>query len=65
MKSLLTALTFLFAAPACVVHTHEPDVEVRRVAVSFEARRCHPSRYWNGERCVKKGHAHRHRHHHD
>lgn len=64
MKSLLVALALAFAAPACVLHSHEPDLEVRRVAVSFEAgRKCHPSRYWNGERCVKKGRGH-HRHHH-
>ncbi|HRE92281.1 MAG TPA: hypothetical protein PK095_24410 [Myxococcota bacterium] len=60
MKRLVLLLAFALFAPACLVHA-EP-VEVARVSVSVKERRCHPSRYWDGYRCVKK---HRHyRHHH-
>ncbi len=72
MKALIVSLAFALFAPACAVHTLEGDVAVRRVGVTIDSRpRCHPSRYWNGRRCVKKRHwrgryhpAHHHKHHH-
>ncbi len=60
IKSLIVTLSFVFGAPACFVTPVEPDgygITVR------SERRCHPSRYWNGHRCVKKRYAHHHRHH--
>jgi len=67
MKSLLLVFAFgLFVTPACLVRT--PDgAEVRPAAVVVVGKRCHPSRVWDGERCVKRGrshHGHHHHHHH-
>ena len=66
MKSLAIAFIVSLLAPACLVHAREDDYAVRAFAVSVEGPRCHPSRYWNGERCVRKGyHYHHHRWHHN
>jgi hypothetical protein len=56
MKSLLFALALALLAPAaCAVHTAEADIGIRSVAVSVSGRpRCSPSRYWDGERCVRR-----------
>lgn len=56
LKAILLAIALMLAAPmACVVRTPDSEIGVRSVALSVESRpRCHPSRYWNGERCVRK-----------
>src|SRR5262245_10116778 len=62
MKALLLAIVSAFVAAACLVH--EPPYGVRSSAYSAPVRRCHPSTYWNGDRCVKKGRGHyKHSHH--
>lgn len=62
MKQLLLVLCVAVFLPACLVHA-EP-VEVARVSVAVESNRCHPSRYWDGHRCVKKRHHYKRHHHH-
>lgn len=62
IRTLLVALTLGLAAPACFVHTTDPEPET--VMVGFRSRpACSPSRYWNGNRCVKKRWAHYHQYH--
>jgi hypothetical protein len=64
MKALLVAILFALVAPACHVHTYDRGYHVRGAAYSTSVRRCHPSTYWNGDRCVKKGRGHhKHVHH--
>lgn len=61
VKAIILTLTFGLFAPACLVRTEPYDT----VALSVRSEpRCAPSRYWDGERCVRKrGHGHYHHRH--
>jgi hypothetical protein len=59
-RSIILTLSLAFAAPACLVTPVEPT-DSYAITVRSE-RRCHPSRYWNGHRCVKKRYSHHHHH---
>jgi hypothetical protein len=46
----------------CVVHTRPHRA---RTVYVVKERKCHPSEYWDGDRCRHKGGGHHKHHHHD
>lgn len=63
---VLSAASFLFTG--CVlVHDHGRHYGTHRSELSSREpeRQCHPSQYWDGERCVHKGRGHGARKHDD
>ncbi|MFO0749525.1 MAG: hypothetical protein U1F43_28220 [Myxococcota bacterium] len=63
--TLLFVLSFGALAEGCLVREADGDVDSVSVGLAVRAQpRCGPAYYWNGERCVHRGHRYGHHHRH-
>jgi hypothetical protein len=51
----LVAALFLLSLSSCIVHTNDRGRSQHRAS---KAKKCHPSQYWDGNKCKHKGKGH-------
>ncbi len=66
MKTTLIGLLAMLVLQACAVRFGPPPAPgTSRSALSSSSPQCHPSQYWDGEKCRHKGKGHGARKHDD